>query len=126
VQVDQLAALELRVEALKEELKTAETVYKKALAPILEYVNASIEPEQGMNLTGKTAIIEFGRQRAVRKLLDPIKALLKLERVEPGLGYKHISIPIAVLDKYLRPAEAEDLYGLEYGARNVKVTVITK
>lgn len=125
-QIDELAALELRVEELKDELKTAETIYKKALAPVLKYVDDKAEPDQAMNLTGVTAMIAFGRQRVTRKLLDPVAALLKLEKRRRGLGYESISIPIATLDKWLDPDETEGMYGVEYGARSVKVVKLSE
>jgi hypothetical protein len=124
--VDNLASLKLRVDKLKAELKQAETVYERELKPVAEYVNSEAKPEQSLNLTGVTMLMEFGKQREVRKLVSPVEALLKLEKVEKGLGYANISIPIGVLDKYLRPGEEEGLFTSEYGARSVKVTKLVQ
>jgi hypothetical protein len=120
--IDELAELKLKVEALQAQVKEATKLYEKALTPVLAFVATKATPDQGLQLSGVKMLLEFGKQRAVRKLLSPVEALLKLEKVEKGLGYSHISIPVSVLDKYLRPAELEGLFETEYGARSVSVT----
>ena len=121
-QIDELAAMKQRVDAARHEAERLDKLYKRALAPVVEYVDSRIRPEQGMVLSGAVNSLEFGKQREVRKLRDPRAALSLLERVKAGLGFANISIPIAVLDKHLRAEETEGLFTVEYGARSVKVS----
>ena len=121
-QIDELAILRHRYDAAKAEADRCEKLYKKALAPVATYVDERITPTQAMSLTGVLHTVEFGKARAVRKLIDPRTALSLLERVKAGLGFAHISIPIKVLDENLRAEETKGLYEVEYGARSVKVT----
>jgi hypothetical protein len=123
--VDALAYAREERDRIKKELAVAEKKYQTALAPILAAVEAQAQPKQGVQLTGAAWSVELGKAREERKLIDPVQALVRLESVERGLGYRSISIPIKVLDNYLRPEEREDLFTITYGARSVKATKLS-
>lgn len=124
--IDELAALEEAVKAAKAALKAAETLYEKALLPVLEHVNSVATDDQRLELSGTKAVIEFGPKARKRTLVNAWAAVQRLEAVKPGLGTEHISIPLGVLDEYLRPAEREGLFTEVRGGRSVKVTVTGK
>lgn len=120
-EIDELAELRAKVDAAKKELQAAESAYERKLRPLEEYVDARVQPDQGLKLLGKLYELDFGRKRAVRKLINPMEGLRRLEAVSPGLGFASISIPVSVFDKNLRAQEAEGLFELAYGGRSVKV-----
>lgn len=121
-QIDELALLELEMKKTKEVADRAKKLYDRALAPIAEYVDTRADNEEPYGLRGTKFLVEFGKKRSTRKLLDPRTALSMLERVKKGLGFANISIPIGVLDEHLRAEETKGLYEVQYGARSVKVT----
>jgi hypothetical protein len=121
--IDELAALEQAVQAAKAALKAATTLYEQALGPVLEHVNSKAGDDQRLELTGATSVIEFGPKARKRTLVNAWAAVQQLEAVQPGLGTGSISVPLSVLDEYLRPDEMSGLLTETRGGRSVRVVV---
>ena len=122
--VDELATLEHTFKDLKKQAAAAEKLYKIALSEVLTYVDSKVTADQGLELRGAEHIINIGAQRSVRVLIDPVDALLRLEKVEKGLGYANIKLAVKVITDNLRESDTVDLFSVERGARSVKVTDI--
>ena len=119
--VDELAILEENFKDLKKQAAAAEKLYKIALAPVVAYVDSKVTADQGMELRGAEHIINIGAQRVVRVLVDPVEALLRLEKVEKCLGYANIKLAVKIITDNLRESDTVDLFSAERGARSVKV-----
>ena len=122
--IDEAATLKQAYEKAHKDANTAKKAYELKVKPILEYIEDELKlaPKKSVEIKGAHKLMEFGPKRAKRVIKEPVEALRRLEAVEQGLGFSHISIPLKVLDEQLRASEVEDLVTLKYESRSVKVT----
>ena len=122
--IDDVTAKYIEMDRTKKEAAKAKKAYDLAIGPVVDYVNddLKLQHDKGAELKGHHSVIEFGVQRKVRKLINTIEALRRLETKKKGLGYSLISLNIGDLESNLAPDQYTDLLDEEYGARHVKCT----
>ena len=137
--VDQIAQLIWEIEEVTREhkqraffLKTLKSKLAKIKDSVDEYVNKEypMDPKKGprhaqsAQLSGNIAILNYGKQKDARTIIDQVEALRRLENVREGLGFESMTIALKVLDDELRASEVEDLIRHEYKERRVKAVRI--
>lgn len=122
--IDDATALFLEMDRTKKAAAKAKKAYDLAITPIQAYVDDELHlpKDKAAELKGHHSVIELGVKRKVRKLVNVIEGLRRLESKKKGLGYSLISLKIGDLEDNLAPDQYEDLLTSEYGARHVKCT----
>lgn len=124
--IDELAVLKRDLDEANKAARAADKAYNINLAPITSHLEEDMKlaVDQTVELRGASSVLEIGKCRKVRSLINPVEALNRLESVRIGLGWESMTIPLKVLDAQLRESEKEDLIEVEYGVRSVKATIL--
>lgn len=107
-----IKALQKELQPYAEKMKTLE-----AMVSAIEGYGADETFEQ----TGAVFAAMVGKRHVVRTVFDPQLAIKMLNKVEKGIAWKVISVPLGKLDAYLTPMQKEQVITVSRGERSVVI-----
>ena len=124
--IDEIGAMLPSVQATQKQIKALQN----RLQPYAEKMKALVALISGMDdhaadetfkLDGTTFTADIGKRCIVRTVTNPALAVKLLNKVEKGVGWGVVTVPLGKLDLYLSPAEKSRVLTVARGDRSVTI-----
>ena len=124
--IDEIGAMLPSVEATQKQIKTLQNQLQpyadrmKALVTLISGLEDHAADET-FKLEGAAFIADVGKRCVVRTVINPALAVKLMNKVEKGVGWGVVTVPLGKLDLHLSPAEKNRVLTVARGDRSVTI-----